>query len=247
MTSSILPHVCGTNQAKGLFTRLIAQSEPTKTCTKCGESKSFASFRWQNKKKDGLRGQCKACEASATTAYRAANHDKVLASTAAWRAANPEKVTAQNAAWRTANPGRMRELNAAWREANPERMRALNSAYYAANRDKEIVRSLEWAKANPEYVRIRNQNREALKKQNGGKLSKNITKLLMAEQGCKCAGCLVDLLTTGYHLDHVMPIALGGPNIDENIQLLCPTCNSSKNAKHPLAWMAAKGIFSANP
>ena len=38
-----------------------------------------------------------------------------------------------------------------------------------------------------------------------------------------------------------MPLALGGKHEDENLQLLCATCNLSKGAKHPIAFMQSKG------
>lgn len=37
-------------------------------------------------------------------------------------------------------------------------------------------------------------------------------------------------------LDHVIPISRGGMNIDDNVQLLCPTCNLSKGAKTMEEW-----------
>ena len=33
------------------------------------------------------------------------------------------------------------------------------------------------------------------------------------------------------HIDHIFPRARGGQNQDENLRLLCMTCNSSKGAK----------------
>ena len=36
-----------------------------------------------------------------------------------------------------------------------------------------------------------------------------------------------------YHVDHRMPLSLGGSNYPDNLQLLCPTCNLSKSATHP--------------
>jgi 5-methylcytosine-specific restriction endonuclease McrA len=46
----------------------------------------------------------------------------------------------------------------------------------------------------------------------------------------------------GKHVDHFLPIALGGTNTEENLVVACATCNCSKGAKEPFAWMAARGI-----
>jgi 5-methylcytosine-specific restriction endonuclease McrA len=60
---------------------------------------------------------------------------------------------------------------------------------------------------------------------------------LLEKQGGKCGICKIKLSNkTGsgrYHIDHVNPIALGGSDDPDNLQLLCPTCNLRKNAKHP--------------
>lgn len=38
----------------------------------------------------------------------------------------------------------------------------------------------------------------------------------------------------GYHVDHVVPISLGGSDGPENLVLTCPNCNHRKHAKHPM-------------
>lgn len=42
---------------------------------------------------------------------------------------------------------------------------------------------------------------------------------------------------TGFHIDHFVPLALGGKNEDWNILLTCPTCNGRKHAKHPAQFL----------
>lgn len=51
-----------------------------------------------------------------------------------------------------------------------------------------------------------------------------------------CVYCPADLSGKNYHIDHIMPIVLGGRNSIENLQLLCPTCNSRKGGMHPDEW-----------
>lgn len=47
----------------------------------------------------------------------------------------------------------------------------------------------------------------------------------------------------GYHVDHIQPLALGGSNDKTNLQLLCPTCNTKKSAKHPIDFMQSRGLL----
>jgi 5-methylcytosine-specific restriction endonuclease McrA len=56
--------------------------------------------------------------------------------------------------------------------------------------------------------------------------------LLMTEQDGKCALCF-QLLGADIHVDHWMPISLGGTNDPSNLQLTHPRCNMIKGAAHP--------------
>lgn len=62
---------------------------PTKTCTKCFETKPLDAFSANRRSKDGKCHDCKAC----VKAYYAANREKIAAYGKAYRAENP------HAAW----------------------------------------------------------------------------------------------------------------------------------------------------
>ena len=70
-----------------------------------------------------------------------------------------------------------------------------------------------------------------------------IEKRLWVLQHGKCAICHVDLHHLGHHVDHIMPLSRGGFHENSNLQLLCPTCNLSKGAKHPIEFMQTKGFL----
>ena len=168
-------------------------------------------------------GSCKPCAKASSAVYRAANREKVNAQIYAWNAANREKVNARTAAWKLANPAKI-------------------NAYVEANSEKLKAQSIAWRKANPESVRIFYQNRRAKKNANGGKLSKDLAKKLCKLQKGKCP-CCYKPLGDNYHLDHIVPLALGGSNTDDNIQLLRSSCNHQKSAKHPIDFMQSKGFL----
>jgi hypothetical protein len=147
--------------------------------------------------------------------------------TAKWRAANPDKAKASSAAWNAANPDLCKKYGASW---------------YAANRETRKLSQAAWAKANPEAQRMYNHNRRARKLANVGNLSKGLAKKLFKLQKGKCP-CCQKPLGDDYHLDHIVPLALGGSNTDDNIQLLRQQCNSQKHAKHPIDFMQSKGFL----
>ena len=60
----------------------------------------------------------------------------------------------------------------------------------------------------------------------------------------KCANLTCGVsLKNGYHVDHILAIALGGLDDLDNLQLLCPQCNRRKGAKTPEQWTAESGLI----
>ena len=198
-----------------------------KHCNKCGETKPTTEFSKNAGRRDGLSAYCKECHKAYSAARYAANPDEINAIAAKWKASNRERIKVTNAAWYAANLERNRADKAVWAKKNPER----NKANAAA-----------WQKANPEARRINVQNYRARKRVNGGTLSKGLSAKLFKLQRGKCACCHVSI-EDGNHMDHIIPVALGGPNEDWNMQLLCGPCNLSKSAKHPIDFMQQRGFL----
>jgi len=197
-----------------------------KPCRKCGVIE-------RNK-----RGDCKPCKKM----WCMANPEKVKATTKAWRIANPEKRKAITRAWYIANPEKVKARSRAWHIANPAKAKASSRAWYMANPEKAKAAVKAWRIAYPEKGRIYEQNRRARKLFNGGTLSKDLSERLFKQQKGKCA-CCYEPLGNNFHLDHIMPLSLGGKNEDWNIQLLRTGCNLKKNAKHPITYMQEKGFL----
>lgn len=139
-------------------------------------------------------------------------------------AANKERRKATSAAHYMANKERLLERSAARYSADPERRRLVIAA---------------WREKNQDLVRAMYQNRRA-KKKASGKLSIGLISRLFDLQRGKCACCGVGL-GADYEVDHILPIALGGGNTDDNVQLLRKVCNRRKSAKHPIDYMQSKG------
>lgn len=244
-----------------------------KTCTKCGEQKPVSEFNKRSSNRDKLQAWCKSCfKVQGIKAY-AANPEKTKARVAKYQAANPEKVKARaakyyalnyekvkekSAKYRLENPERAKACVAKWNAENPEKAKAAHAKVYAANvdkikaqvanwksanPDKAKASAAKWKASNPESCRVYSHNRRARKRKNGGKLSSGISERLFKLQRGKCACGCGQSLGDDYHLDHIMPLALGGSNTDENIQLLTATCNMQKNAKHPIDFMQSRGFL----
>lgn len=93
-----------------------------------------------------------------------------------------------------------------------------------------------YALENKATLKASSHRRRARLKNAEGEFTADDIYNIFVKQGGLCTGCLTNLIFSTYHADHIMPLALGGSNWPENIQLLCPTCNLEKNAKHPDEW-----------
>ena len=114
-----------------------------------------------------------------------------------------------------------------WHRRHPEKVKAAARKFYLANKHK----------ANEVWHRRRARLLSAQ-----GVVSKGIRQKLMILQKGRCAncGCCVSIKS---HLDHVVPLVLGGRHEDLNLQLLCVTCNLKKGGKDPLKFRQEQGFL----
>jgi len=123
-----------------------------------------------------------------------------------------------------------------WRRKHPEIAKEKDRIYYQTHKDAVRARADAWRLANPDRIAERRANRRAQLQSSGKRLSRGLVKKLHALQKGMCA-CCGRPLGDDYHVDHIMPLALGGANEDANIQLLRAECNNLKRAKHPIDFM----------
>jgi 5-methylcytosine-specific restriction endonuclease McrA len=157
--------------------------------------------------------------------YRLKNIDKLKGSYRDYYRKNRDILSAKNKRYHSENLEKIAERKSKNRSENPEKFA-------------ESYR--RWAKANPIKVAVKARNRRAVIKMCGGTHTPSDIELLLNKQGKKCVGCNADL-RLGYHVDHIMPLALGGSNDRKNLQILCPKCNLKKQAKHPIDWARENG------
>lgn len=193
-------------------------------------------------KKDGISEQAKA--------YRDRNKDKILHRKLVYRQNNKDTIAAQHKAHYEKNKASISLRQKEYCEINKEAVMERRAAAYARNAEEAKAKAKAWFEANKERAKetrdryfinnpevYHNARVKRRKLQKGGGLSAGLIQLLLAEQGCKCPGCLKSL-ADDFHLDHFNPLSKGGDHCDHNIQLLCPTCNLKKHATEAQAWIA---------
>lgn len=221
----------------------------TKCCTKCGISKHVSGFGKHIKGGGGLSAVCRTCKSILDAEYRTNNAEKVKARKAAYYAANREKIRNDQRLYREANKDNLnalaKERSRKWRESHLELARKRSRDCVKRSREncpeKHKESDRKYRENNPEKVRLKCANRRA-RKRAGGKLSKGIVERLLKLQRGKCVCCGRNL-GNDYHIDHIIPLALGGSNTDDNIQLLRAECNIQKSAKHPVDFMQQRGFL----
>ena len=205
--------------------------QDTKKCSKCKEVKSPAEFYNNKYEKSGKTSQCKAC----INTIKAIRYRE-----------NIEKFRLQDKLRREATPGykeKHKEQNAAWYKNTRDLRIAKNRKWKEENKERCVEYSAQWRRDNSELVRTQKSNRRARELGNGGTLSPGITKKLYEQQQglCPCCGLPLEV---DYHLDHIFPLALGGTNSDDNVQLLRAVCNMQKGALPPEVFMEKRGFKS---
>ncbi len=232
----------------------------TAKCSKCNVTKSIDQFSFKNKK-DGIRKNvCKVCTKAESAAYYTKNKDKICASTKKYRQSNLELYKNATRKWRSNHPEYAETAKKklyAWRLLNHDRQLAIyrkyyyanqavihekKTEYYANNKVRIAGYMREYRTLNKDKRKAWNHNRSKRIQTSGGKLSSGIVSRLLRLQRMKCP-CCHKPLGSNYHLDHIVPIALGGPNTDDNVQLLRAECNMRKKAKHPVTYMQEQGFL----
>lgn len=191
-----------------------------KSQAKNPERKREYDAAWRQRQADHIKAQ--------QLEYRIANRDRINAQTIAWQKSNQEIFKAYQKQYAIDNSDHQKAKAKKWREDNP----GLSASY-----------AVQWAAENRDRRVINEQRRRAKKIHSNGDLGPDSIKRLLVLQKGKCVVCMVDLKTTKHHLDHIMPLSKGGEHSMANVQLLCPRCNLTKSAKHPVDFMQEKGFL----
>jgi 5-methylcytosine-specific restriction endonuclease McrA len=157
--------------------------------------------------------------------------EKARRRVAAWRELNPEKSKASIAEWKMVNRDRARQSVIRWHKANSEKRKGHCAKYRKKHAENIKSGKKKWYIANKDKAVVYSHLRRARKAANGGSFTAEEWEALKRCYVYTCLRCGKVEPEIKLTVDHVVPVALGGPNILGKIQPLCKACNQSKGIK----------------
>lgn len=238
----------------------------SKFCNGCQTDKPVTEWHRNKSSKDGLAMRCKARANTSALAWREANRERHRACTTKlqqqYKQANvnraptdskycPRCKETQVAAFFPRNPRTFDGLGvyclvcvrARERERSKTETRlASHKAYAERNKERINARQRRFYASNKEVFYVGNRRRKARLVSVGGSHTAEDIKKLLERQKHRCAYCRRSIKKKR-HIDHRVPLKLGGSNDPSNLQALCPKCNLSKGAKDPLHFANSLGLL----
>lgn len=213
---------------------------------KCVECNKVQMAGWRSKNKDRWKEISRASYGrhgiKHRRAFLARHPERAKDIDRRYRLRNIERIRARGRARvRNVDVKKAREAAKRWKLRNPERAKELRRLRRLARIEHFRAMDREYAKRNPLVTRAKNAARAARKKGAEGRYSADDVNALFKAQKGKCAYCKRKLKS--FHVDHIVPLARGGNNWPSNLQICCPSCNSSKGARDPIDFARQMGFM----
>lgn len=160
----------------------------------------------------------------------AAKHRK-SATRKAWLATHKDDVKRMQDESRQRNRDRIKEAYRQKYQRDAEKYRAAMRARYRKNHEHYLLVSRAKAAKRRSTLLFSDQT-----------YTPEDVAFLFKKQKARCVYCHKNI-RMGYHVDHILPLIMGGGNGRNNIQLLCESCNLRKGGKHPADFAQTMGML----
>lgn len=194
----------------------------TYACERCGVSVT----------KTIGRKNLRTCDRCYQDEWHRKNHARRNAQDRVRRAADPEKYLRMERAYRAKHPERARASSKRYRERHPERVRESQLRYESTHPerlDRKRATTREWHHRNrPRHAATQRARKARIR----GLFVEHVHSLIVLElHDGVCGICGEDVDPGNFHVDHIIPLALGGEHSYANTQPAHPVCNHRKGAR----------------
>lgn len=228
----------------------------TKHCGRCDRTLPVASFSKHRGRPDGLQAYCKDCYRAANRRKDAANKQREVIDTPTEKQCAACGLTLPASAfysdkrrrdglysncrtchrkitdgWKTGNREAVTRINRTSARRNATKRAAAQRAYRSANRAAQLAAAARWKSANRARATALEAIRRGRKANASGTATPEQVAARVAYYGGKCWMCGAPW----QQIEHVKPLAKGGPNWPANLRPACTPCNLSKGSRWPLA------------
>jgi len=238
----------------------------TKKCSKCKKMKTLDMFHRASREKDGHRSICKECRKEQQESkshkrkeylkeYRESNKEILKEKSKEYFKKNKERMLAQSKMYRLSHQEEIKQYRKDYRLKNKEKLNKQSREYYIENREYLLEKNKQWSLNNREYL---NAYERAYKKTNKGRIVRANTRHKRREiiknsslsssklediinNATHCYWCGTPLKGKKSHIDHYIPLSMGGLHEENNIVISCAKCNMKKNKKDPLEFANSIG------
>lgn len=187
----------------------------SKVCTMCGEEKpaSLEFFYKNNKGRLNLSSRCKECMKQ----WKRDNRDKVRASGRRYYEKHKDRIKQ----YRNENKSAKSEYDKRYRAKNRDRLSEYRSQYYRDNKKRlNDYRKEHYENNKQDY--IANSAKRKADKRNQTPDFANLKLIAAIYKNCP----------EGYHVDHMIPLSMGGLHHESNLCYLPASINMAKGDKY---------------
>ena len=161
-------------------------------------------------------------------AYREANKDKIRAQRKFYREANADKEKARHKAYREANKDKIKAQGKAYREANKDKIRSQRKSHWQKYKDKNLARLKIYRESHREIRCALENKRKAAKKE----AMLPSTDLEVIKKLYEKRAKMSKKDNTLYHVDHIIPLSIGGAHHQDNMRVITAKQNMEKKNKY---------------
>ena len=199
-----------------------------KLCKVCNQVKDLGKFSKHSRMSDGYLNMCKSCKSAYDKKRREEKREDINKKAKEAYKANIEKRREMNRNSYYKHVEKRKEAAKEYRENNKEKYKKYFSQHHQDKKEDET------------YIMKRklrkHEHRQKQFNTADGTITVEELKNLKLRQNDQCGYCgtiLSQLPETNVHLDHIVPLSLGGAHTISNVVFACSACNLSKNNTHP--------------